>query len=170
MFIIGVYYNWPKFKYQLLSGTGWFSYKIWTKNSKTPIVNLFKNLRPFQNYIFKIQWEIHFLTFFKYWPKLFKKKFQLKYGHSHFKSAFGINFGLREVVKLKIHVYAYTCIFSLTASRCPKLIAKAELKWECPYFNSKFFFQRVLANILKSKKMDFPLYFKNVFSKWPKVF
>ena len=26
------------------------------------MVNLLKNLRPFQNYIFKIQWEIHFLT------------------------------------------------------------------------------------------------------------
>ena len=58
-----MYYNWPKFKYQLLSGTGWFSYKIWTKISKTPMVNLLKNLRPFQNYIFKIQWEIHFFTF-----------------------------------------------------------------------------------------------------------
>ena len=61
--ILGVYYKWPKFKYQLLSGTGWFSYKIWTKNSKTPMVNLLKNLRPFRNYNFKIQWEIHFRFF-----------------------------------------------------------------------------------------------------------
>ena len=57
------YYNWPKFKYQLLSGTGWSSYKILTKNSKTPMVNLLKNLRPFQNYNFKIQWAINFVTF-----------------------------------------------------------------------------------------------------------
>ena len=27
------------------------------------MVNLLKNLRQFQNYIFKIQWEIHFLSF-----------------------------------------------------------------------------------------------------------
>ena len=145
---VGVYYKWPKFKYQLLSGTGWFSYKIWTNNSKTPIVNLFKNVRPFQNYIFKIQWEIHFFTFFlNISQNSLKKNLELKYGHSHFKSAFGINFGLREVVKLKIHVYAYMCIFSLTASQSPKLIPKADVKWECPYFNTKFFFQRVLANI-----------------------
>ena len=49
---LGAYYNGPKFKYQPTSGTGWFSYKILTKNSKTPMVNLLKNLRPFRNYIF----------------------------------------------------------------------------------------------------------------------
>ena len=35
------------------------------------------------------------------------KNLEQKYGHSHFKSAFGINFGLWEVVKQKIHKYAY---------------------------------------------------------------
>ena len=40
--VLGVYYNGLKFKYQLLSGTGQFSYKILTKNSKTPMVNLIK--------------------------------------------------------------------------------------------------------------------------------
>ena len=44
---VGAYYNGQKFKYHLLSGTGWFSHKIWTQNSKTPIVNLLKNLRQF---------------------------------------------------------------------------------------------------------------------------
>ena len=71
-----------------------------------------------------------------------------------------INFRLWEVVKLKIHVFAYTCIFSLTISRSWKLILKADLKWECPYFYSKFFFRSVSVNILKSQKMDFPLYFQ----------
>ena len=61
--LIGAYYNGPKFKCQPTSGTGWFSYKIWAKNSKTPIGNLLKNLTPFRNYIFKIHWEIHFFTF-----------------------------------------------------------------------------------------------------------
>ena len=60
------YYNGPKFICLPVSVTGLFSYKIWTKNSKTPMVNLFKNLRPFRNYILKIQCKIHFLTFFKY--------------------------------------------------------------------------------------------------------
>ena len=135
---IGVYYNWPKFKYQLWSDAGWFSYKIWTKNSKTPIVNLLKKPKPFRNYTVKIQWEIHFFDLLTFWlfkilaKTLWKKILELKYGHSHFKSAFGINFGLWEAVKLKIHVYAYTCIFSLTTSRSPKLILKADLKWECP--------------------------------------
>ena len=41
-----------------------FSYEIWTNNSKTPMVNISKNLRPFQNYSFKIQWEILFFYFF----------------------------------------------------------------------------------------------------------
>ena len=61
--LIGAYYNGPKFKCQPTSGTGWFSYKIWTKNSKTPIVNLFKNLRPFWNYIFKYNWKSIFWLF-----------------------------------------------------------------------------------------------------------
>ena len=51
--MLGAYYSGPKFKCQPTGGTGWFSYKIWAKNSKTPMVNLLKNLRPFQNYIFK---------------------------------------------------------------------------------------------------------------------
>ena len=36
--------------------------------------------------------------------------------------------------------YANWRIFSLTTSRSPKLIPKADFKWICPYFNSKIFF------------------------------
>ena len=57
-----------------------------------------------------------FFDFFKYWLRLFKKKLEWKYGHSHFKSAFGINFGLREVVKRKIRKYANLRIFCLATS------------------------------------------------------
>ena len=71
--MIGAYYNGPKFKCQPTSGTGWFSFKIWTKNSKTAMVNLFKNLRPFWNYISKIPWEIHFWLF-KILTETLKKK------------------------------------------------------------------------------------------------
>ena len=35
---------------------------------------------------------------------------------------------------------------------------------------SKYFFWSVSVSISKSQKMDFPLYFKNVISQWPKVF
>ena len=81
-----------------------------------------------------------------------KKNLEYKYGYSHFKSVLKINFRLREVVKLKIHIFAYTCIFSLTTSQIRKLILKADLKWECPYFYSKFFFWSVSVSILKSQK------------------
>ena len=37
--------------------------------------------------------------------------------------------------------------FSVTTSRSQKLILKADLKWECPYFYSKFFCLRVLVNM-----------------------
>ena len=40
------------------------------------------------------------------------QKFVLEYGHSHFKSAFGINFQHQEVVKLRIRKYAYR-VFSV---------------------------------------------------------
>ena len=57
-----------------------------------------------------------------------KKNLEWKYGHFHFKSVLKINFRLREVVKLRIHVYANMCIFSLTTFRSRKLIFKADLK------------------------------------------
>ena len=72
--VLGAYYNGPKFKCRPTSGTGWFSYKLWTNNSETPMVHLLKNLRPFWNYIFKIQWGIYFLTF-SYTDRNAPKKF-----------------------------------------------------------------------------------------------
>ena len=83
---------------------------------------------PRSNHIFKIQWEIHFLTFLNTDQNAPKKNLEQKYGYSHFKSALKINFRPREVVKQKIHVYAYTCIFRLTTSRSQKLTFKADLK------------------------------------------
>ena len=103
------------------------------------MVNLLKILMPFKNYNFKIQWEIHFFTFLNIDRDSLKKKLEYKYGHSYFKSAFGISFGLREVVKRKIRKYMYLRIFRLAPSQSPKLIPKADLKWECPYFYCKFF-------------------------------
>ena len=74
--------------------------------------------------------------------KRFKKNLEYNYGHYHFKSDFGINFGLREVVKRKIHKYASLCIFNLSTSQSQKLIPKADFKRECPFFYSTFFFKR----------------------------
>ena len=75
------------------------------------MVNLCKNLRPFQNCNLKIQWEIHFFTFLNI-GRNSSKKLEYKYGHSHFKSAFGINFRLQEVVKGK-YGNARICVFSI---------------------------------------------------------
>ena len=48
---VGSYYNEPKFKCQPTSGTGRFSYKIWTNHSETPMVNLLKNLKFTEKFI-----------------------------------------------------------------------------------------------------------------------
>ena len=61
--VLGVRDKWPKSKYQNLKSTQWFSYKLWTKNSKEPIVYLHNWPLPEQHHFLKIQWEIHFFTF-----------------------------------------------------------------------------------------------------------
>ena len=63
------------------------------------------------------------------------------------------------------NICAYLRIFSLTTSRSQKLIPKADFKWECPYFYSKFFFEAFLS-VFKKSKMDFPLYFQKVMLLW----
>ena len=78
-----------------------------------------------------------------------KKNLEKNYGHSYFKSAFGINFGLWEVVKRKIRKYAYLHIFRLATSQSPKLIPKTDLKLEWPYFYSNFFFSKSLGLYFK---------------------
>ena len=105
------------------------------------------------------------------------------YGHSFFKSAFGINFWLWEVVKRKIHKYTYLRIFSLTISQSRKLIPKADLKWECPYFYSRFYFFKSFGQYFKKSNNGFPIVFSKsdltgvgyifwlfFFKYWPKLF
>ena len=67
-----------------------------------------------------------------------------------------------QIIWLK---YVNIGILCLTPSWIWKLIPKADLKWEGPYFYSFFF--KVSVNILKSKRRnkDFPLYFQKVI--WP---
>ena len=50
-----------------------------------------------------------------------------EFPHFFMSTIFYHNFQLWEVVKLKLHVFAYTCIFSLNTSRSRKLIFKADL-------------------------------------------
>ena len=63
-------------------------------------------------YCFPVRQGNPFFDFFKH-----KKNLEWKYGHFYFKSAFGINFRLWEVVKQKINKYVYLHIFSLTTSQ-----------------------------------------------------
>ena len=93
---------------------------------------------PRSNHLLKIQWEIHLLTFWHI-DRNSSKKIQNRICTLLFQICFGINFGRREVVKLKIYKYAYLRILSLTTSRSQKLIPKIDLQWECPYFYSNFF-------------------------------
>ena len=63
IYISGVSDKWPKSKFQNFKSTQWFSYEIWIKNSKEPIVYLHNGPLPEQHHFLIIQWEIHFLTF-----------------------------------------------------------------------------------------------------------
>ena len=86
-----------------------------------------------------------------------KKKLEQKYGHSYFKSAFGINFGLWEVVKRKIRVFAY-----FPFDHFPK--SKIDSKSRFEMRMSIFLFKKILLKnfgqyFKKIKKMDFPLFF-----------
>ena len=157
---LGAYYNGPKFKYQPTSGTGWFSYEMWTKNSKTPMVNLLKNLRPFWNYIIKIQWESHLLTFSNTDRNIPKKKFRIEIWIFWFEICFKNQFstsGSGETENTQIRVFVY---FPFDHFPKLKLILKADLKWECPYFYSKIFFGSVLVSIWKVKTWISPCILK----------
>ena len=75
--------------------------KLWKRHSLSP------QLTPARaTHFLKIQGEIHFLTFLNTDQEA-PKKFKMKYKHSHFKSAFKINFQLWEVVKLKMRKYVW---------------------------------------------------------------
>ena len=58
-----------------------------------------------------------------------------KYGRSHFKIAFGIKFGLQEVLHLENLCLCYVLVSSLGTSRGPKLITKVVLREEGPTYH-----------------------------------
>ena len=89
-----------------------------------------------------------------------KKKFRIEIKAFSFQICFKNQFStLRsgQTENTQIHVFAYFSFF-LTTSQSWKLIPKADLKRECPYFYSNFF----LKSIGQYLKMDFPLYFQKV--------
>ena len=69
---------------------------------------------PRSNHLLKKTMENPFLDFLKYWPKLFKKKIRIEIWTFAFQICFRNQLRLQEVVKRKIHKYAYLCIFRLT--------------------------------------------------------
>ena len=61
--------------------------------------------------------------------------------------------------------YAYLRIFSLTTSQSQNLIPKADLKWECTYFYSRFFFEEFWSVFQKVKKWISHCIFKKWFDR-----
>ena len=58
-----------------------------------------------------------------------KKSLECKYGHSYFKSAFGINFWLPEVVKLKMPIIPIIPIFCVAAFWLPLYNCSISSNW-----------------------------------------
>ena len=74
------------------------------------MVNLLKNLRAFWNYIFKIQWEIYFLTFLNTNRNAPKKKFRIEIWTFAFQICFKNQFstsgsGHTENTRVRVYVY-----------------------------------------------------------------
>ena len=126
---------------------GFFRIFFCQKNDPTMVKSHFENIMGNS-----------FFDFLKYWPKCSKKKFRLEIWTFSFQICFKNKFSTSGSGQTEKHIYAYTCVFSLTTSRSWKLIFKADLKWECPYFYFKFFLEH-FGQYLKKSKMDFPLYF-----------
>ena len=77
-----------------------------------------------------------------------------------------LDFGKWSNRKTRIRIFAYFPFGHFPKS---KIDSKADLKWKCLYFYFKFFFEEFRPILKKSQKMDFPLYFKILILKWPKV-
>ena len=117
--------------------------KTWTYSGVFGFFRIFfrpNKTLPRPNHFLKIQWEIHFFTFFLYWPKLFKKKFRIEIWAFSFQICFQNQFstsGSGQTENTQIRVFL---VWPLP---------KADLKRECPFFYYKFLFWRVSVNIKK---------------------
>ena len=114
--------------------------------------------------------EIHLLTFLNMGQNSLKKKFRIEIWTFSFQICFRNQFwtsGSGQTENTRIHVYVY---FQFDRFLKSKIDSESRFEMRMSIFQFLIFFQRVSANILKSPKNGFPLYFKNVISKWPKVF
>ena len=89
------------------------------------MVNLLKNLRPFRNYIFKIQGEIHFFTFPNTDRKGPKKIQNSNYIALYQKTALRTDIGLREVPELENMRFHFHAFSGWGTSRGQKSVFKA---------------------------------------------
>ena len=82
--------------------------------------------------VHEMEIEISSIHFFDTW---FVHPFHIeKYGRSQFKSAFGIKFGLREVVKLKIRKYPYLHNFQFDHFLKSKIYSKCRFEMRISIF------------------------------------
>ena len=156
---VGAYYNGPQFKCQHASGTGWLFYKIWTKTSKTPMVNLLKNLRPFLNYNFKYNGKSIFLLFFNYWSN-----------HSEIFFSYVIRYTFQANLNQKMHESERAGFFLRALLEVQNQFQKQILLKSIPNYITKFFSERFDQWLKKVKNNYLPSYFKIVISKRPKLF
>ena len=75
-----------------------------------------------------------------------------------YESIFFIKYYVFTILNNKWAYNAYLHIFSLNTSQSRKLIPKADLKWECPYYYSKKKLER-FGQYLKKPKNGFPIVF-----------
>ena len=108
----------------------------------------------------KIQWEINFSFFLKYSSK--RKKKNCNYIALFKKSAFKVNFGLREVVELKMMNRRRVGIFRSSTSRSPKLFPKADFLIKYYIITILNFFLERFNQYLKKSKNGFAFVFSNL--------
>ena len=93
--------------------------------------------------------------FISYWKILQKWNIKDKYGPSHFKSAYRINFWLLEVVKLKMHQFpglGQLAHFQFDHSPKLKIVPKSRFEMR----RSNFFLDLIFWSVLNSK-WKFPI-------------
>jgi hypothetical protein len=104
----------------------------------------------------KIQWEIHFLTFFKYWPKRSKKIFKIEIWTFSFQLGFQNQFstsGSGQTENMQLSVFAY-----FQSDHFPKLFWKQIWNENVHISILKIFLER-FGQYLKKSKNGFPIVF-----------
>ena len=128
------------------------------------MVNIIKNLRPFKNYNFKIQWEIHFLTFFNIDPNSSKKN-RIEIWILSFQICFRNQFwtlGSGQTENTQIRVFLYFPFDHIPKS---KIDSKNRFEMRMSIFLFKIFFTNSANSRMRNFFKEFRPIFKNV-KKW----